>query len=158
LQNDHIGQTHLIKNIFNKSFEKCKLPICSEKDKNGHHRYYYSNDMFIKLGTDKGSPWTELWFSEISDVSYFYRLQLNKPEPLFHARLGYWGKGKRSNEKAKIQDRYVKLIDKHGLLNLKTKFNFNPNNYVSSLSAFSILEKPIEALQKIEELHLEFIS
>lgn len=164
LENDHIGQTRLIKNIFVKSFNN-KQPECAEKDVNGYHRYYYTSKldsgMFIKLGTNSGSPWTELWFSEkpvLSDISFFYRLQFNRLEPLFHARLGYWDKNNRSSEKQNLHDKYLTLIDKHGMKNLKTDFKFNPNNQVSSMSTFRILGEPIEILQKIEELHFDFLS
>ncbi len=159
LTEDHIGQTYLIKNIFVKSFNEHKNPICSEIDKNGHYCYYYTDDMFIKLGYDRGgSPWSELWFPKISDISYFYRIQLNKPDPLFHVRLGYWDKGNRSLEKQSLHEKYLTLIEAKGLTHLKANLKFNSSNLSSCMSAFKVLEKSIEDLQMIEGLHFDFIS
>ena len=155
LKNDHIGQVHLTKEIFAKSFRD-KKTICGEKDKSGYDCWYYGPYFFLKLGTDKGSPWSELWFpKESDDLNYFYRLQPNVPEPLLHARLGYWGSENRIAEKQGLHNKYINLIDKHGLSNLKSKFN--PNNYVSTLSAFNLIRNSIEELRKIEELHLDFL-
>ena len=158
LKNDHIGQVHLIKEIFAKLFGD-KKPFCGKKDESGYHRWYYLSDLYLKLGTDKGSPWSELWFSEESNgLNYFYRLQPNVPEPLLHARLGCWVSENPIAEKQGLYNKYINLIYKHGLSNLKSKFKFNPNNNESTLSAFNLIGASIEELRRIEELHLDFLS
>ncbi len=160
LKEGHIGQVHIIKEIFAKSFRD-KRPSCGKKDENGYHRWYYGSNFYLKLGTDKGgSPWSELWFPEDSaeDLCYLYGLRLNKSKPLLHAVLGYWGSGNRIAEKQDLYARYINLINKHGLSNLKSEFKFNPNNHKSTLCAFNLIGNPIEELRKIEELHLDFLS
>jgi hypothetical protein len=155
LLKSHIGQVTLIKSIFDKLFKDYKRPCCREKDKNGYLRFYYQKDYpFFKLGTDKGSPWSELWLSEMSDSHYYYRLQINAQGPLLHARL-YGG----TEEKRKyFREEYEKLIDKHGLSEFKA--NLRPSNikyYAYTMFSFVLLEKSIEELRKIEDVNNDFL-
>lgn len=67
LNESHIGQIAVMKNIFKRAFNNSQ-PRWAEKDKHVYVRYYYDN-VYIKLGRDKGRPWTELWFSEDTEGS-----------------------------------------------------------------------------------------
>jgi hypothetical protein len=159
LEEDHVGQVHILKSVFCELFDG-KKPFCGEKDDNGYYRWYYKPNIFVKLGTDKGSPWSELWFSDLGfdELSFFYRIQLNKPQPLLHARLGYWGTEDRIKEKKELYERYMICVKKYGLLDLTSNFKFNSNNYVSTLCAFKLIGNSIEQLSEIQKIHLDFIG
>jgi hypothetical protein len=157
----HEGQTALIKAVFSRLIGD-KKP-CSAEQKSGCLHIRYNCESYMKLGSNRGEPWTQLWGWNHGKLTLFYRLQMHYqdkgPEPRLHLKTYSDGQDVATDDKVRIKELYETLIHQYSLSDIWQDPNrWTPQAWETDMGSFKLVGNSIEDLKRIEDLHEELVK
>ena len=164
LLNDHIGQVTLLKHIFPELLKNKVKNV--KKDSLGYHRYYYEGDkIYLIVGTDRGTPWTQLWGWDVRGMDLYYRLQCRfrkgSPEPRLEVKVYNQQEKKDQSvmEKLKeIEKHHYDLIQELNLEDIRLNKRASGGKRELTINSFRLIGTDVTKLQQIENLHEKFLE